>query len=151
MQGAVQHRGVRAWPRRGFTQAAREHFGALTPLRAHRSPAQAIAEVSAGRAAVAVLPLPSETEPPRDAWWTCAAAQGRAAHPHRRPPAVLGAAAPEGAPDVQALVVAAVAPDPCGADRSLLGLELDRGDEPRAARRRAATAAAGLGQRQPGG
>jgi chorismate mutase len=28
-------------------QAAREHFGALTPLRAHRTPAQAIAEVSA--------------------------------------------------------------------------------------------------------
>ncbi len=32
----------------GFTQAAREHFGALTPLRAYRSPAQAMAEVSAG-------------------------------------------------------------------------------------------------------
>ena len=29
-------------------QLAREHFGALTPLRVHRSPAQAIAEVSAG-------------------------------------------------------------------------------------------------------
>ena len=43
----------------GYTQLAREHFGALTPLRAHRSPAQAIGEVSAGaalgrRAAVAV-------------------------------------------------------------------------------------------------
>ena len=32
----------------GFTQAAREHFGALTPLHAYRSPAQAMAEVSRG-------------------------------------------------------------------------------------------------------
>ena len=42
----------------GFTQAAREHFGALTPLHVHRSPAQAMAEVSGGSAAVGVLPLP---------------------------------------------------------------------------------------------
>ncbi len=49
----------------GFTQAAREHFGALTPLRAYGSPAQAMAEVSRGVAAVAVLPLPSETDTPR--------------------------------------------------------------------------------------
>jgi chorismate mutase len=47
----------------GFTQAAREHFGALTPLRAYGSPAQAIAE-SPGSAAVAVLPMPSEPIPP---------------------------------------------------------------------------------------
>ena len=47
-------------PARAFTQLAREHFGALTPLTSHRSPAQAIAEVSAGRAPVAVLPLPSD-------------------------------------------------------------------------------------------
>ena len=32
----------------GFTQAAREHFGALTPLHAYGSPAQAMAEVSRG-------------------------------------------------------------------------------------------------------
>ena len=76
--------------------------------------AQAIADVSAGTAAVAVLPLPSETEAPRDAWWTALLHKDDAAHPRRRPPAVLGAA-PEGAPDVQALVVAAVAPDPSGA------------------------------------
>jgi len=106
-----------------YVQAAREHFGALTPLRAHRSPAHAIGEVSAGTAAIAVLPLPSETEAPRDAWWTALL--------HKDEPRihVIGrlpfwAARPEGAPDVQALVIAAVAPDASGADRSLLGLEL---------------------------
>ena len=34
---------------------------------------------------------------------------------------------------MQALVAAAIAPDPSGDDRTLLGLELDRRDEPRAA------------------
>jgi chorismate mutase len=53
-----------------FTQAAREHFGALTPLHAYGSPAQAMAEVSRGAAAVAVLPVPAETDNARDAWWT---------------------------------------------------------------------------------
>jgi chorismate mutase/prephenate dehydratase len=106
-----------------YVQVAREHFGALTPLRAHRSPAHAIGEVSAGSASVAVLPLPSETEAPRDAWWTALL--------HKDEPRIhiigrlpFWAPRPEGAPDVQALVIAAVAPDSSGADRSLLGLEL---------------------------
>ena len=54
----------------GFTQAAREHFGALTPLHVHRSPAQAIAEVSAAALPRSRVALPSETETPRNAWWT---------------------------------------------------------------------------------
>jgi chorismate mutase len=106
-----------------YIQAAREHFGALTPLRTHRSPAQAIGEVSAGIATVAVLPLPSETEEPRDAWWTALL--------HKDEPRIhvvgrlpFWRPRPEGAPDVQALVIAAVAPDASGNDRSLLGLEL---------------------------
>jgi chorismate mutase / prephenate dehydratase len=105
-----------------YIQVAREHFGALTPLHAHRNPAQAIAEVSAGTATIAVLPLPSETEAPRDAWWTALL--------HKDEPRihVIGRLPfwrprPEGAPDVQALVIAATAPDASGADRSLLGLE----------------------------
>jgi len=111
-------------PARAFTQLAREHFGALTPLTSHRSPAQAIAEVSAGRAPVAVLPLPSDTEAVSEAWWTALLQKDEprihvvARLPFYRP-------RPEGAPAVQALVVAAIAPDPSGDDRSLLGLELD--------------------------
>ena len=53
-----------------------------------------------------------------------AAAQGRAAHPCHRPAAVLARRARRARPHVHALVVAAVAPDASGADRSLLGLEL---------------------------
>jgi chorismate mutase / prephenate dehydratase len=108
----------------GFIQVAREHFGALTPVHVHRSSAQAIAEVSAGTASVAVLPMPSETEPPRAAWWTALL--------HRDSPRIhvvgrlpFWARRPEGAPGVQALVIAPAAPDPSGRDRSLLGLELD--------------------------
>jgi chorismate mutase/prephenate dehydratase len=108
----------------GFIQAAREHFGALTPVHVHHSPAQAIAEVSAGTASVAVLPMPSETEPPRAAWWTALL--------HRDSPRIhvvarlpFWARRPDGASGVQALVIAAAAPDRSGRDCSLLGLELD--------------------------
>jgi len=103
--------------------AAREQFGALTPLRLHRTPAQAIREVSAGAATAAVLPLPAEGEAPAAAWWTALLHTGDPRiHVVARLP--FWAARPEGAPQVQALVVAAAAPDPSGADRSLLGLEL---------------------------
>jgi chorismate mutase len=123
MQGGFSMAVCTAGGESQYIQAAREHFGALTPLRAHRGPAQAIGEVSAGNATIAVLPLPSETEAPRDAWWTALL--------HKDEPRIhvvgrlpFWSARPEGAPDVQALVIAAVAPDASGADRSLLGLEL---------------------------
>jgi chorismate mutase len=109
----------------GFTQAAREHFGALTPLHVHRSPAQVMAAVSGGAAAVGVLPCPTEAETPRDAWWT-------ALMQHDEPRIHVVARLPfwtpraEGAPTVQSLVIAALAPDASEHDRSLLGLELDR-------------------------
>ncbi len=120
---------------------AREHFGALTPMRVHRTPAQAIGEVSARTAIAAVLPMPREDETPREAWWT--------ALMHRDEPRIHVVARlpfwskrPEGAPQAHALVVAAVAPDASSHDRSLIGLELN----PATSRTRltAALAAAGL-------
>jgi len=81
-------------PSNATIACAREHFGALTPLHAHRSWAQSIAEVSSGRAAAAVLPLPDQ-DSALGGWWT-------------------------------ALVVSAVAPDPSGEDRSLIGIELSQ-------------------------
>src|SRR5271165_405549 len=123
MQGGFSMAVCTAGGESQYIQTAREHFGALTPLRAHRNPAQAIAEVSAGTATVAVLPLPSETEAARDAWWTALL--------HKDEPRIhvvgrlpFWGPRPEGAPDVQALVIATVEPDASGADRSLLGLEL---------------------------
>ncbi len=127
-------------PATGFIACAREHFGGLTPLRVHRTPAQAIGEVSAGNAIAAVLPMPADDETPGNAWWTALL--------HRDEPRIhvvgrlpFWAPRSEGAPAVQALVVAAAAPDASGDDRSLIGLELP-GDVSRA---RLAAALAGAG------
>ncbi len=106
-----------------YVAVAREHFGALTPLRAHSSPAQAIGEVSAGVAAVAVLPMPAEDEARAAAWWTALLHTGDPRiHIVGRLP--FWAPRPEGSPKVQALFLSGAAPDPSGRDRSLLGLEL---------------------------
>lgn len=117
-------------PASGFIACAREHFGALTPLRVHRTPAQAIGEVSGGHAIAAVLPMPADEESQGNAWWTALL--------HRDEPRIhvvgklpFWSARSEGAPGVQALVVAAAAPDVSGDDRSLIGLELP-GDVSRA-------------------
>ncbi len=107
----------------GYTQIAREHFGALTAMRVHSSPAQALADVSSGHASVAVLPMPSETETPRAAWWTALLHKDQPRiHVIARLP--FWANRPEGAPTAQALVIAAFAADASGHDRSLLGLEM---------------------------
>jgi chorismate mutase len=125
----------------GYTQVAREHFGALTPMRVHSSPAQALADVSSRHASAAVLPLPSETETPRAAWWTALLYKDEPRiHVIARLP--FWAPRPEGAPGLPALVIAAFAPDPSGADRSLLGLEM--GLDVSRARLTAAIIAAGL-------
>jgi chorismate mutase len=101
---------------------AREHFGALTPLRVHDTSAQAISEVSAGIATVGVLPLPTDDEASAAAWWTALLHEEPRIHVVGRLPFWLPR--PEGSPKVQALLVSAAAPDPSGRDRSLLGLEL---------------------------
>ncbi len=125
-------------PGNAFVQCAREHFGALTPLRLYHSPAQAIAEVSAGTATAAVLPVPAEDE--TAPWWIALL--------HRDEPRLYVVArlpfwAPraEGGPQVQAFVLAAVAPDRSSRDRSLLGLELP----PEMSRARLTTALAAAG------
>ena len=126
-------------PGNAFVQCAREHFGALTPLHLYHRPAQAIAEVSAGTATAAVLPLPAEDE--AAPWWTALL--------HRDEPRLHVVARlpfwsprPEGTPQVQAFVLAAIAPDPSSRDRSLLGLELP--PEMSRARLTAALTAAGF-------
>ncbi|HEY0420486.1 MAG TPA: chorismate mutase [Acetobacteraceae bacterium] len=141
MQGSYVIAVCEADANAGFVPCAREHFGALTRLRVHRSAAQAIGDVSAGRAIAAVLPMPAEEEVPSAAWWT-------ALLHHDEPRIHVVARLPfwaprsEGAPRAQALVVAAIAPDPSGQDRSLIGLELK--PETSRARLGAALAAAGF-------
>jgi len=102
-----------------FTQLAREHFGALTPLRTYAGAGQALVDLSQGAASVAVLPYPSDS----DNWWVSLM--------HRQPRLyVIGRLPfwkprPDGAPAAQALVVASTAPDASEDDHSLLGLECD--------------------------
>jgi chorismate mutase len=125
----------------GMAALAREHFGALTPLHVHRTPAQAISEVSTGNATVAVLPLPVEEEGERAAWWTALLHKDeRRMHVVARLP--FWKPRPEGAPQVQALVVVTASPDPSGGDRSLIGFEI--APELSRARLSAALAACGL-------
>ncbi len=140
MQGSYVITVCETDPTGPFAACAREHFGALTPLRVHRTPAQAIREVSAGTATAAVLPMPEESEPASAAWWTALL--------HRDEPRIhivarlpFWARRPEGAPRAQALVVAAVPPDASRTDRALIGLEL----APETSRARLATALAAAG------
>jgi chorismate mutase/prephenate dehydratase len=141
MQGLFTIAVCQPEPAAGYIACAREHFGALTPLRVHSSPAGAIAEVVAGSATAAVLPLPREDEPPASAWWTTLL--------HREDARVQVVARlpfwlprPEGAPHVQALVVAAAPPDLSRQDRTLLGFDLP--PEMSRARLSAACTAVGL-------
>ncbi|MEA2737555.1 MAG: chorismate mutase / prephenate dehydratase, partial [Acetobacteraceae bacterium] len=102
-----------------LTQLAREHFGALTPLRTYGSAGQALADVSQGAASVAVLPYPSES----NNWWVALLHHEPRLHIIARLP--FWAPRPDGAPSAQALVVAATPADASGEDQSFLGLECD--------------------------
>jgi chorismate mutase / prephenate dehydratase len=119
MQGPFSMAVCETDPGGAMTQLAREHFGALTPLRAYGSPGQALTEISNGSANVAVLPFPTEA----DGWWTTLSQREPRIHVIARLP--FWTQRTEGAPTAQALVVAAFAPDPSDQDRSLLALELD--------------------------
>ena len=88
----------------------------------HQRPAQVLAEISAGTASAAVLPMPSEADAPREAWWTALLQKDEPRiHVIARLP--FWEKRGEGAPRVQALVVAASAPDPSDRDRSLFAVE----------------------------
>ena len=102
-----------------ITQLAREHFGALTPLRSYTSAGQALMDVSQGVASVAVLPYPSEN----DNWWVALLHHEPRLHIIGRLP--FWKPRPDGAPATQAIVVASTAPDASEEDRSFLGLECD--------------------------
>ncbi|HVY16661.1 MAG TPA: chorismate mutase [Rhodopila sp.] len=119
MQGGFSLAVGDAAPNTPLGQLAREHFGALTPLRLYGSAGQAMADTSQGHAAAAVLPFPSDHE----TWWISLL--------HHEPRLYVNGLLPfwrprpEGLSDVRALVVAPTPPDPSGQDRSYLGLECD--------------------------
>jgi chorismate mutase len=51
----------------GLVHATHDHFGTSTAVRRHDRAQSVLAEVSDGRAAVGILPLPAEEDP--DPWW----------------------------------------------------------------------------------
>ena len=107
----------------GYVSLGREHFGASTDMRIHSSPAQALADISSGTAIAAVLPMPTEDETQRAAWWTALLQQDA---PRIYVVARLPFWAPraEGTTQARALVVSVAPPDPSPSDHSLIGLEL---------------------------
>lgn len=100
---------------------AREQYGVLTPLRLHATPAQTLAELVAGAVTLAALAWPAETLP--TLWWPALLrpSQPRIHVIARLPYWPVRA---EGAARGGALVLATVPPDPSGADRSLIGIEI---------------------------
>lgn len=102
---------------------AREHFGPLTSLRRHRTPYQALADLTNGTAHAAVLPLPSDEDDDQAAWWVGLMHGGipRLAIIAKLP---FWAKRIEGVPQTGAYVVSSLTPDSSGADRSLIGIEI---------------------------
>jgi chorismate mutase len=135
MQGAFSVAACAAAGDAPAARLAREHFGLLTPLRLHPTPARALAAVTDGDAAVAVLPAPSESELPEAAWWT------RLQTTRLEVVAALPFLRAREAP-AEAYVISSIPADPTGADRTLLALE----EPPEASRARIAQVltAAGL-------
>jgi len=99
---------------------AREHFGALTPMRKHRNPAQAMADIERGTAQVAVLPPPSEE--PEGGWWTSLGTGHRQLSVIGKLP--FWTRRGEGLPSGEAFVVATIRPDASGADKGLITFEM---------------------------
>jgi len=111
-----------------FPAAAREHLGALTPLRVYRSAAQAIGEVVEGRAGAAILPLPGESAAEGATgpeWWPGLLQQNHKGRIHVVARLPFWRIRPEGAPAAQALVIASSPADPSGDDISLIALEME--------------------------
>lgn len=103
---------------------AREHFGPLTPIRRHRTPAQALADLATNAAQAAVLPMPSEEDDTASAWWV-GLMHGSAPRLSIIGKLPFWGRRVEGTPQGEAYVVAALQPDASGADRSLIGIETE--------------------------
>lgn len=107
----------------GLWDIARDHYGSCTPMTALGTASQVLRAVTEGGASVGVLPLPQDGD--GDPWW-----------PHlvsadvqtprviaRLPFASPGNARPGG---LHALAIGRGAPEPTGADRSLLVIDTNR-------------------------
>jgi chorismate mutase len=123
----------------GLWDLARDHFGSLTPIQRTESASQALRALALDPTRLAVLPLPDE----RQGWW--ASLLEGAPHPLRVVARLPFARTEPEAGD--ALVVAALEPEPSGDDATLVGIETRRRDDLSRGRLVELLAAAGLGPR----
>ena len=96
----------------------RDHFGASAPITALAGPAQVVGALVHGQVVAGVVPYPDSDEP--EPWWTrlmSDAAPRVVAHV----PAATGLSPSVGCP--QGLVLAKMAPEPSGEDRTLIAFE----------------------------
>ncbi|HQT73503.1 MAG TPA: chorismate mutase [Acidiphilium sp.] len=102
---------------------AREHFGPLTSMRRHRTPSQALTDITSEIAHAAVLPIPSDEDDDQAAWWVGLMHGGlpRLSIVAKLP---FWAKRGEGVPQSEAYVVSSFVPDASGEDRSLIGIEI---------------------------
>ena len=121
MQGPFAIAVFNTAPGSGYVALTREHFGATTPARSLTTPAQVLAAVSSGEAALGVLPMPA-SEGEAGTWWTALLARDvPRVHIVGRLPFWPPRA--EGGPRVEALVVGVMPPESTGSDRTLLACE----------------------------
>ncbi|MSP47820.1 MAG: chorismate mutase [Alphaproteobacteria bacterium] len=99
----------------GCWDLARDHFGAVVPLRVRRSAAQVVRDVAAGKATIGVLPVPEAGT----SWWRPLAGKDTPRIVAKLPFAAIenGRAGPA------AYAIACIAFEPSGSDRSLLVVE----------------------------
>lgn len=103
-----------------FWDLARDHFGSQTAMMPMRSTGEVVGAVIDGRATLGVLPMPGQRDD--DSWWRRLSG-GDAGRPRviaRLPFGGRGNARGEGE---DALVIARIAPEPSGVDRSLYVIE----------------------------
>jgi chorismate mutase-like protein len=103
-----------------YWDLARDHFGSHTPMTAFRSIGQVVRAVTESPATVGVLPMPQEGEP--DPWWRGLASRDEQA-PRVFARLPFGPRGNVRGDSGDALAIGCVAPEPTGADRSLLVVE----------------------------
>jgi chorismate mutase/prephenate dehydratase len=104
----------------GCWDLARDHFGAMVPLKARPSAGQIVREVAAGKATIGVLPSPADGE--AEPWWPLLM---RRTSSSLRIVVKLPFAGPaNGRSAGEALTIARVAFEPSGSDNSLIVVEV---------------------------
>ncbi len=109
---------------RALAGLARDHFGSLTPITSYETAHGVLRAVTAAKATVGVLPIPSEGEP--HPWWP-SLARGDGSEPRIVACLPFAAMRPNNSLRPEGLVVGTRMHEPSGDDRSFLILECAEG------------------------